>query len=51
MTKVNIKMLSMTVVAILLLACNGKRTKAPVGDIFDEANIPADHRSHGGLRY
>jgi serine phosphatase RsbU (regulator of sigma subunit) len=31
----------MTVVAILLLACNGKRTKAPVGDIFDEANIPA----------
>ena len=38
MTKVIIKILSMTVVAILLLACNGKQTKAPVGDIFDEAN-------------
>ena len=38
MTKVIIKILSMTVVAILLLACNGKQTKASVGDIFDEAN-------------
>ena len=54
-TKTNrmiIKILSMTVVAILLLACNGKQTKAPVGDIFDEANddVHQDFVSSMGYR-
>ena len=31
----------MVVVTILFLSCTSRQSKAPTGDIFDEANLPA----------